>query len=139
MYCCLYLYPPISILKKKLLLNNLKLFTVLVGYSWFMNHPELYMSEGFSQPSIHLSILFSSFLFMPILKLVEVGCNWFSRKMEYEADAFAKTTTGNVEGYIHALKSLYVLNMGQLTPCALDVWMNYSHPPILDRIAALRK
>jgi STE24 endopeptidase len=39
---------------------------------------------------------------------------------------------------IQALKKLSVDNLSNLTPHPLKVFIEYSHPPILERIAALR-
>ena len=65
--------------------------------------------------------------------------NVVSRKYEYEADAFATETTESAESLILALKNLSVFNLGHLTPHRLTVMLNYSHPPVLQRIAALRR
>jgi STE24 endopeptidase len=40
---------------------------------------------------------------------------------------------------ITALKKLTVDNLGNLTPHPLKVFLEYSHPPILSRIQALKK
>jgi STE24 endopeptidase len=70
--------------------------------------------------------------------------NYLSRKHEYEADAFAVETmvhatgTESANAMILALKHLAVANLGNLTPHPLNVVLNYSHPPVLARIKALR-
>jgi hypothetical protein len=40
---------------------------------------------------------------------------------------------------IEALKKLSMDNLSNLTPHPLKVFLSYSHPPVLDRIQALRK
>jgi STE24 endopeptidase len=62
----------------------------------------------------------------------------FSRKNEYEADHYAAKTTNDSESMIAALKKLSVHNLSNLTPHPLYVFLNYSHPPVLQRIRALR-
>ena len=52
-------------------------------------------------------------------------------------DAFAKKYIGTGEHLISGLKNLTVTNLGNLTPHPLTVWLNYSHPPVLNRIKAL--
>jgi len=64
--------------------------------------------------------------------------NLFSRKYEFEADAFAANTTGSAEPLISALKKLSADSLSNLTPHPLQVWLHHSHPPVLERIAALR-
>jgi STE24 endopeptidase len=62
-----------------------------------------------------------------------------SRKHEFEADAFAAETTGQPGALIDALKKLSVDNLSNLTPHPLKVFLQYSHPPVLERIKSLRK
>ena len=60
-----------------------------------------------------------------------------SRKNEFEADAFAREVLGSGEALSEALKKLSVSNLGNLTPHWLSVFLSYSHPPVLERIAVL--
>ena len=62
-----------------------------------------------------------------------------SRKHEFEADQFAVETTGQTEPLIKALKKLCVQNLSNLTPHPFYVFLNYSHPPLLHRIDAIKK
>ena len=43
------------------------------------------------------------------------------------------------EAMITALKKLTVDNLGNLTPHPLNVFLHYTHPPVLERIKAIRK
>ena len=65
--------------------------------------------------------------------------NIISRRHEYQADAFAVATFKNPEAFIDALKKLTVGNLSNLTPHPLKVFLDYSHPPVLQRIKAIRK
>jgi STE24 endopeptidase len=64
--------------------------------------------------------------------------NYLSRRYEYEADAYAVTTYGEPVAMVNALKKLSVNNLSNLTPHPLKVFMEYSHPPVLDRIRAIK-
>jgi STE24 endopeptidase len=64
--------------------------------------------------------------------------NILSRKNEYEADEFAVVGRANREDMISALKKLSKDNLSNLTPHKWYVFMNYSHPPVIDRIRAIR-
>ena len=64
--------------------------------------------------------------------------NMLSRHNEFEADRFAGENTGRPESLIDALKNLSVHNLANLTPHPFYVFLNYSHPPLLQRIASLR-
>jgi STE24 endopeptidase len=61
----------------------------------------------------------------------------FSRKHEFEADRFSAETTGNPTAMIAALKKLTVDNLSNLLPHPFYVFLNYSHPPVLQRIRAI--
>ncbi len=62
-----------------------------------------------------------------------------SRKHEFEADTFAAETTGKPEDMISTLKKLSKDNLSNLTPHPFYVFLNYSHPPVLQRIKAIRE
>ena len=80
-----------------------------------------------------------AFLYQPISLLVSVFSKTLSRKYEYEADVYAVSTCGKAEAMISALKKLSVDNLSNLTPHPLKVFLQYSHPPVLNRIEAIRK
>ena len=62
-----------------------------------------------------------------------------SRKHEFEADAYAVKTYKKPEAMIEALKKLSVDNLSNLHPHLMKVFLEYSHPPVLERIEAIRK
>ena len=55
-----------------------------------------------------------------------------------EADKYAADTYGKPEAMIDALKKLSVNNLSNLTPHPVKVFFSYTHPPVLERIKALR-
>ena len=61
-----------------------------------------------------------------------------SRNFEFDADSFAKNTIGTGKHLISGLIKLTVSNLGNLNPHPLTVWLHYSHPPVLNRIRALK-
>ena len=60
------------------------------------------------------------------------------KPFEFEADNYSAKTLGDTKHMILGLKKLTVENLGNLTPHPLNVFLNYSHPPVLDRIKALK-
>ena len=88
---------------------------------------------------VYAGLIFFGFLYAPISMLLGILQSWTSRKHEFEADAFAAETTGEPEVMVTALKKLAVDNLSNLTPHPLKVFLEYSHPPLLQRIEALRK
>ena len=59
--------------------------------------------------------------------------NLFSRKNEYEADAYAKQALGEGESLVSALRRLYLENLANLKPHALYSFFYYSHPTFFER------
>ena len=62
--------------------------------------------------------------------------NFFSRRNEFEADAFAATYS-QAEALASALTKLYRDNAATLTPDPLYSAYNDSHPAALDRVGRL--
>jgi STE24 endopeptidase len=65
--------------------------------------------------------------------------NLFSRKHEYEADAFAREAMGGPAPLIAALRKLAQKNLTNLTPHPWYSGFHYSHPTLVERERALTK
>lgn len=91
---------------------------------------------GGSQLAIHLNLLAFGILFSPISGITGLFMNMYSRKNEFEADAYAKQTFDGT-ALSNALKRLSVDSLSDLYPHPLYVFFHYSHPPLLKRLAAL--
>lgn len=105
--------------------------------SLFLNNRGLFDAFRMEHLSIYASLFFFGFLYVPISMFLEIIIHSISRRHEYEADAFAAATTGRPEDLITALKKLSAANLANLTPHPLHVFLNNSHPPVLERIRAL--
>lgn len=75
-------------------------------------------------------------LISPIQTILGILMNFLSRKMEYSADKFA-SSKGMANSLVSALKKLTSINYSNLTPHPFYVTVNYSHPPLYNRIRAL--
>jgi STE24 endopeptidase len=117
------------------LASSLLMFFIL---SLFISRPGLYEAFGIDGTPLYAGFVCFGFLYAPISMLLGLLGNILSRKHEYEADAFAAETTGEPGEMISALKKLSVDNLSNLTPHPLKVFLEYSHPPVLERINALR-
>ncbi|MFW6151774.1 MAG: M48 family metallopeptidase, partial [Verrucomicrobiota bacterium] len=106
--------------------------------SLFIDNPGLFEAFGMEHMSIYAGFIFFGFLFAPVSMALSLFETALSRKHEYESDNYAVKTTGQPEVLINALKKLSVDNLGNLTPHPLKVIVGYSHPPVLDRIQAIR-
>ncbi|MBN2275165.1 MAG: M48 family metallopeptidase [Bacteroidales bacterium] len=129
--------------KKKHVLKGIVTSIIQTGitlfiFSLFVDNPQLSAALGSEKPSFHLGLIAFGILYSPISMVVGLFMNYFSRKHEYSADGFAKEKY-NGEVLIRALKKLSSRNLSNLTPHPLYVFFHYSHPPLLQRIRALKQ
>jgi STE24 endopeptidase len=119
-----------------LLLGILQTGIVLFIFSLFVGSPELSGALGVENPSFHIGLIAFGILYSPISMFTGLAMNIFSRKNEYEADAFAAQYWEGEE-LASALKKLSVKNLSNLIPHPAYVFFHYSHPTLLQRLKAL--
>ncbi|MEX0906602.1 MAG: M48 family metallopeptidase [Balneolaceae bacterium] len=130
--------------KKKHIVKNMAIGIIQTGImfallSIFLNVPALFDAFYMEEMSVYAGLLFFGLLYSPIEMLLGIGMQMLSRKYEYEADRFAADTIENGEEMVNVLKKLSKDNLSNLTPHPVYVFLNYSHPPALQRIEAIRK
>ena len=106
--------------------------------SLLLGNEYLSLALGVKENSFHVGILVFGMLYSPISMVLGIGMNMLSRKNEYEADDFARSTY-KAEALESALKKLSVDNLSNLTPHPLNVFLGYSHPTLLQRLENLKK
>ena len=129
--------------KKGHLLKNMVLQIGYLGGLFFvlslvLERRVLFEAFSMTETSVYAGLVFFGLLFTPVELALSMYVNAVSRKNEFEADAFAATTTGHAEHLVAALKKLSADSLSNLTPHPLDVFLHHSHPPVLQRITALR-
>ncbi len=117
------------------LVNTGLMFFIL---SLFLGNEQLCMALGAERASFHIGILAFGLLYTPISFFLGILMSLFSRKNEYEADAFAKEHY-DASALISGLKKLSVKSLSNLRPHPLYVFCYFSHPTLLQRINALSK
>lgn len=130
--------------KKKHILKMIGMSVLTSGImlfllSLFIRNQGLFDAFKMEKLSVYASLFFFGFLYTPLQMVFSVIGNIFSRGYEYEADAYAVTSYGRPEAMVDALRKLSVDNLSNLTPHPLKVFLEYSHPPVLQRIRAIRK
>ena len=105
---------------------------LLARQEWF------YRAFGFAPGSIVPALLLfgllagaATFWFSPV-------AHWWSRRYEYEADAFAAAAMNEPGPMVEALRKLNRKNLSNLTPHPFYSGFYYSHPTLLEREQALR-
>jgi len=105
--------------------------------SIFITSPSLHEAFFMEAQSVYTGIIFFGLLYTPVNLLLSMGIQALSRKNEYEADRFAAQTTAHPQELAEALKKLASSNLSNLTPHPFYVFLNYSHPPLAQRIEAI--
>jgi len=124
-------------IRKRLATGILKAGAVFYLMSLFLHSEGLFAAFGMERMSLYAGLVFFALLYTPLSLALAVAANAVSRRHEFEADAFAARTTGHPETMISALKKLSASNLSNPTPHPLTVWLEYGHPPVLERIRAL--
>lgn len=99
--------------------------------------PRLYTQFGFDTVNYGFAYVLTSFALGVVQPLMSLATNAHSRAAEYAADRQA-VTEGYGESMITAFKKLAKDNFANLSPSKINVILEYSHPPIHNRIEAVR-
>ncbi len=101
--------------------------------------PSIYTDFGFDGVSYGFAYLVLGSTALPFISLLfGIVNNALSRRAEYKADEQA-IEEGYGEALISGLKKLSRENFSHLSPSRLIVALEYSHPPISQRVAAIEK
>lgn len=100
--------------------------------------PALYTAFGFGEVNYGFAYILLSAGLGLVQPLTSLVMNARSRKAEYRADEQA-VKEGYGEAMVSALKKLARENFAHLSPSKINVVLEYSHPPLGERIAAIAK
>jgi len=130
--------------KKKHIAKQLILSIVFSGIGFFvfselLNNETIFLAFNVQHISIYASFVLLLILMVPVSSLLSLLTKSLSRKNEYEADQYAIENTGSGDAMISALKNLSVSSLANLNPHPLKVLVDYTHPPVLKRIEAIRR
>lgn len=123
--------------KKGMIISVLQTGLTLYILSLLIGNPELSKALGAEQTGFHLGLIAFGILYSPVSTILGLGMNIFSRKNEFEADAFAGKNY-HEKSLMTALKKLSVKNLSNLRPHPAVVFFHYSHPPLLERLKRLK-
>jgi STE24 endopeptidase len=115
-----------------------QIFFTLFILSLMVYNENLSLALGGRELSIPLNLIAFTILFTPISGITGLFMSMYSRRNEYEADAYARETYSG-PALALALKRLSVDSLSNLYPHPVYVFFHYSHPPLLKRLAAINK
>ncbi|MFP4049285.1 MAG: M48 family metallopeptidase, partial [Desulfovermiculus sp.] len=124
--------------RRILLLGIVKTGIILFLLSATIRFEPLFEAFWLEQASVHAGMVLFLLVYTPLSLLLSAAVHSLSRQHEFEADKFAVRTTRQPDALIQALKKLSRDNLSNLSPHPLKVFLEYSHPPVLERIRALR-
>ena len=107
--------------------------------SLFIHSRELAEAFFLKEISIYAGIVFFALVYEPVSFVWSILTNVLSRRDEFEADRFARETIEEPEMMVRSLEKLSVRNLSNLTPHPFYVFLHYSHPPLRERIQAIRR
>jgi STE24 endopeptidase len=110
----------------------------LARQQWFYHAFGFAYQGGFAAINVVPAILLFSLVAGTITFWASPFIHSWSRRFEFEADAFARGAMGETQSLIQALRKLSEKNLSNLTPHPLYSSFYYSHPTLLERERALR-
>jgi STE24 endopeptidase len=123
--------------RKRLLLSVFTTLAALALLGWLARQPGFYTALGVAVPSTHAALLLFMLVVPAFMFFITPLASLWSRKHEFEADAFA-TRYASATELATALVKLHRDNASTLTPDPVYAAFYYSHPPPLTRISRLR-
>jgi STE24 endopeptidase len=123
--------PKMLVMSALATLAGFYLVSVLAGQDWF------YRAFGFAPGSIVPALLLFGLLSGVVTFWFSPLGHWWSRRYEYQADAFAAEVMNEPRSLVGALRKLNEKNLSNLTPHPLYSGFYYSHPTLLEREQAL--
>jgi STE24 endopeptidase len=129
--------------KRNHIIINLFAAIITTGFtlwllSLFIGNPLLSKALHVPQPSFHIGLIAFGVLYSPISSITGLVMNYLSRKFEYQADNYAKSTYAATP-LVSGLKKLSKNSLSNLTPHPIYVFVHYSHPTLLQRFRNLKK
>ena len=122
---------------KSLPLSIASVIVMFMALAIVLNIPSLYTAFGFTGINYYFASILTGIILWPFSTLLEIISSYFSRKHEYQADAFA-AKEGYGKALISALKRLHKEALADINPHPAEVFLHYSHPTLSQRITAIQ-
>jgi STE24 endopeptidase len=126
-------------IRRRLIFAELLSLTAFCLAWWLLGWGGLPQLLGLEQASFFARVVILGFLGSLVTFPLTPFGNWLSRRHERQADRFAVELTGEPASLASALVKLSKENLANLHPHPLYAWFHYSHPPIVERVRALRR
>jgi STE24 endopeptidase len=124
---------------KMLVCSAVGLLGGFYALAWLARQDWFYRAFGFGSENMAPAFLLFGLLAGAVTFWFTPLANFWSRRFEYQADAFAANATGEATSLVGALRKLNEKNLSNLTPHPLYSAFHYSHPTLSERERALAK
>ncbi|KAM9687785.1 CAAX prenyl protease 1 homolog isoform 4-T4 [Trichechus inunguis] len=124
---------------KNIIISQMNSFLCFFLFAVLIGRKELFAAFGFyeSQPTLIGLLIIFQFVFSPYNEVLSFCLTVLSRRFEFQADAFAEKL-GKAKDLYSALIKLNKDNLGfPVSDWLFSMW-HYSHPPLLERLQALK-
>ncbi len=123
----------------KMQIMNIGNFLIMAVMAWVsVSFPAIHSAFGFTAINYGFAIVLTGIFLSLSNPISSMAINAYSRRAEYRADRQA-VSEGYGEAMICALKKLARENFAELAPTRVSVLLEYSHPPLSDRIEAVEQ
>ncbi len=122
---------------RRLAASAAALLATLLVLSWLVPWPPLHAAFGFPSPTLHGALAIVSLGGSAFVFWVQPIASRLSRRHEYEADRFSVRVARAPEALKRALVRLNRENLSNLYPHPWYSAWHYSHPTLLERLAAI--
>lgn len=103
-----------------------------------LQSPTFFAAFGVAGQPLGLGLILFSIVYKPVSFLLSLVSSALSRKHEFEADAYARQAMGSAGPLASALTRLSTDHLAHPQPHPLAIQLHYSHPPLVQRLAALQ-
>ena len=124
---------------KMILISTLSTGLTLFFLALLLNNSALFLAFQIEQVSVYGSLVLFGYLLTPLQEMIQIASLALSRKHEFEADHYAAQTTRTPEALARALIRMSTDHLSHPDPHWLKVFLEYSHPPVIQRVRALRR
>ncbi|XP_053563176.1 CAAX prenyl protease 1 homolog [Bombina bombina] len=124
---------------KNIVISQMNSFLCFFLFAVLISRKELFAAFGFhtTQPTLIGLMIIFQFIFSPYNEVLSFCLTVLSRRFEFQADAFARNL-GKANDLYDALIKLNKDNLGfPVSDWLFSMW-HYSHPPLLERLQALK-
>lgn len=120
----------------QLVIMEVQLFVSFFAMGFFIEDVHMYKEFGFDGKILYIGLNLAMNLFAPLSIPLKFLTNSMTRSMEFQADQFAINLKRGKELRSGLLK-LSEENKSAMDPDSLYSTLNYSHPPMIERISAI--